>query len=73
MKKCFNKKSPFKISDIVTLPRGFTYGRRKFKITKRFSNGLYQLQFLGGKEKNRLIECYHRSDLLKVKKVQIGI
>lgn len=57
------KKNPYKVGDIVTLPRNFTFGRRIFKIFYKLEDDSFGLMFVGGKERGEQIERYDWWDL----------
>ena len=60
------KPNPLRIGDIVTLPKDFTYGRRRFEIIGKFKDKSFKLKFLGGNEKGETIEQYEWWDLKKI-------
>ncbi len=53
-----------KKNDLVTLPKNWTYGGRKFKVVRVYKNKDLQLQFLGGKEKGEKIDRYGQDEVL---------
>jgi len=54
--------------DIITLPRNYTFGRRKFIVVKVFKDGDLKLEFLGGKEKGEPIERYGQKEVKKLER-----
>lgn len=57
-----------KLGKIVSLPRKYTYGRRKFRISKIFKDGGIQLEFLGGKDKGAPLEYFRPEELVIYRK-----
>lgn len=62
----FSRKEQIKIGNIVTLPRKWTFGRRKFQVIHIFKNGDLKLKFLGGKERGESIERYGQDEVIRL-------